>query len=60
MQFNIVYTLFFATAIVCAVRGLGWWGAHFVRRKPQGRPHGRDQVDPGAAIELRQHGAGGR
>jgi enediyne biosynthesis protein E5 len=28
MAFNIVYTLFFATTIVCAARGLGWWGAH--------------------------------
>jgi enediyne biosynthesis protein E5 len=28
MEFNIVYTLFFATSIVCACRGLGWWGAH--------------------------------
>src|SRR5215469_5436307 len=25
MQANIVYTLFFATAIVCAFRGGGWW-----------------------------------
>jgi enediyne biosynthesis protein E5 len=28
MEFNIVYTLFFATAIVCGGRGLGWWIAH--------------------------------
>ncbi|HEY3956718.1 MAG TPA: enediyne biosynthesis protein [Streptosporangiaceae bacterium] len=28
MGFNIVYTLFFATSIVCALRGLGWWVAH--------------------------------
>jgi hypothetical protein len=27
MAVNIVYTLFFATAIVCACRGIGWWGA---------------------------------
>ncbi|HEY9474434.1 MAG TPA: enediyne biosynthesis protein [Mycobacteriales bacterium] len=32
MVFNVVYTLFFATSIVCALRGLGWWGAHLVRR----------------------------
>jgi hypothetical protein len=32
MELNIVYTLFFATAIVCAFRGFGWWGAHFVKR----------------------------
>jgi hypothetical protein len=30
MEFNIVYTLFFATTFVCAVRGLGWWAAHFL------------------------------
>ena len=26
---NIVYTLFYATSIVCAVRGTGWWVVHF-------------------------------
>jgi len=31
MQFNIVYTLFFATSIVCASRGLGWWIAYLRR-----------------------------
>ncbi len=25
MAFNVVYTLFFATAIVCGVRGMSWW-----------------------------------
>ena len=33
MQFNIVYTLFFATSIVCAGRGLGWWVAYLRRRR---------------------------
>jgi hypothetical protein len=33
MQFNIVYTLFFATSIVCAGRGLGWWAAYLRRRR---------------------------
>ncbi len=33
MLFNIVYTLFFATAIVCALRGLGWWGIHLMRKR---------------------------
>ena len=37
MQFNIVYTLFFATTVVCALRGLGWWGAHFVGKAKQRR-----------------------
>jgi enediyne biosynthesis protein E5 len=40
MQFNIVYTLFFATAIVCSIRGLGWWGAYWMknRRSKGGAP----------------------
>ena len=40
MEFNIVYTLFFATAIVCACRGLGWWVAYLRTRQASsaGRP----------------------
>jgi len=37
MQFNIVYTLFFATSIVCACRGLGWWGAYLRKRRREQR-----------------------
>ncbi|MFE9251077.1 enediyne biosynthesis protein [Streptomyces sp. NPDC007088] len=37
MLFNVVYTLFFATTAVCAVRGIGWWVAHLVQRR-KGRP----------------------
>jgi enediyne biosynthesis protein E5 len=33
MAFNIVYTLFFATAIVCGARGLGWWIAHLRQQR---------------------------
>jgi enediyne biosynthesis protein E5 len=33
MELNIVYTLFFATAIVCAGRGLGWWGVHLYQKR---------------------------
>jgi hypothetical protein len=32
MEFNIVYTLFFATAIVCAIRGGGWWAVYLYNR----------------------------
>ncbi|MGW3181897.1 enediyne biosynthesis protein [Kitasatospora sp. NPDC001119] len=32
MVFNVVYTLFFATTLVCALRGLGWWVVHLRRR----------------------------
>ena len=35
MAFNIVYTLFYALAIVCAVRGIGWWVAHFIEKRRQ-------------------------
>jgi hypothetical protein len=37
MVFNVVYTLFFATSIVCALRGLGWWVAHLRRRSRERR-----------------------
>ncbi|MFE4515789.1 enediyne biosynthesis protein [Kitasatospora sp. NPDC056783] len=33
MLFNVVYTLFYATTIVCALRGAGWWVAHFVQKR---------------------------
>jgi hypothetical protein len=37
MAFNIVYTLFFATAIVCGARGLGWWVASLRKQRQQRR-----------------------
>jgi enediyne biosynthesis protein E5 len=43
MAFNIVYTLFFALAIVCAVRGLGWWVADFRRKR-------REAAAPASAL----------
>jgi hypothetical protein len=43
MEANIVYTLFFATAIVCAFRGGGWWAAHFYNRYRASR---RTQINP--------------
>ena len=54
MQFNIVYTLFFATSIVCAFRGLGWWGAYWMkrRRSADAGPTGATMVDPGAVTEV--------
>jgi hypothetical protein len=44
MEFNIVYTLFFATSIVCAGRGLGWWVAHLRRARRE-----RNRAAPGQA-----------
>jgi putative Ca2+/H+ antiporter (TMEM165/GDT1 family) len=48
MELNIVYTLFYATCIVCACRGLGWWVAHLRRRRQQ---HRLTQAGPPAATE---------
>lgn len=33
MLFNVVYTLFYATAILCGIRGLGWWVAHLRKQR---------------------------
>jgi enediyne biosynthesis protein E5 len=33
MQFNVVYTLFFAVCIVCGFRGLGHWGAYWMKKR---------------------------
>lgn len=37
MALNIVDTLFFATAIVCGFRGLGWWVVHWRKRSLEKR-----------------------
>jgi hypothetical protein len=60
MQFNIVYTLFFATAIVCGVRGLGWWGAHWMKqRRSATGPSGTELVVPDPVVEVpASNGAG--
>ncbi|HEU5160195.1 MAG TPA: enediyne biosynthesis protein [Streptosporangiaceae bacterium] len=31
MLFNVVYTLFFATALLCGLRGMGWTAAHYLK-----------------------------
>jgi len=40
MVFNVVYTLFFATAIVCGVRGSYWWARHFWEKSRKARTVG--------------------
>jgi hypothetical protein len=63
MQFNIVYTLFFATSVVCAIRGLGWWGAYWMKRRRSAGagPTGATMVGPGTVIEApASNGAGGK
>lgn len=32
MELNIVYDLFFATAITCGIRGVGWWVVHLYKK----------------------------
>jgi len=41
MVFDVVYTMFFATALVCLSRGLGWWVVHY---------HGQRRVQRAAAL----------
>jgi hypothetical protein len=55
MQFNIVYTLFFATSIVCASRGLGWWVAYLRRRRKEAA---RRAAEPAAAAVAVGEGEG--
>ncbi len=56
MQFNVVYTLFFATAITCGLRGLGWWAAHFISQRKAKRntytplPYGRPSAAEAGAV----------
>jgi hypothetical protein len=44
MVFNVVYTLFFATTIVCALRGLGWWVAYLRGRSRVVHSHSASHV----------------
>ncbi len=54
MQFNIVYTLFFATSIVCASRGLGWWIAYLRRAR---RERGKTVMRSAQAAAIADGGA---
>jgi hypothetical protein len=56
MVFNIVYTLFFATAIICAARGLGWWGTHLYRRRRDGAGAGAVRSAVSAPAGTAAHG----
>lgn len=63
MQFNIVYTLFFAVCIVCGIRGLGWWGAYWMkkRRSAGAGPTAASMGDPSREIDIpASNGAGGK
>jgi hypothetical protein len=54
LVFNIVYTLFFATAIVCASRGMGWWVAHLRGRyrQPPATVDSADTAQQNTAVEV--------
>jgi hypothetical protein len=55
MLMNVVYTLFFATAILCAIRGLGWWTVYLIKRSRQRRA--AREVQP-AALATGQNDVG--
>ncbi|SOB85630.1 enediyne biosynthesis protein [Streptomyces sp. 1331.2] len=55
MVFNVVYTLFFATTIVCGLRGLGWWVAHWIKRS---REAGGAYTPGGTGAQQQAGGAG--
>jgi hypothetical protein len=48
MGFNVVYTLFFATTIVCAVRGIMWWGLHLRTKRAEQARRRADLGEPAA------------
>jgi len=60
MQFNIVYTLFFAVCIVCGLRGAGHWGVHWMKqRRAAGGPNGSAKDEPAPMIQVpASNGAG--
>ena len=63
MQLNIVYTLFFATSVVCAFRGLGWWGVYWtkMRQSAGAETHAARPGRPGRAIQApASNGASGK
>jgi enediyne biosynthesis protein E5 len=63
MEFNIVYTLFFAVCIVCGVRGLGSWGVYWAknRRAAGAGPEGATRDGTGTVTETAaSNGAGAK
>ncbi len=59
MVFNVVYTLFFATTIVCAVRGIGWWVAHGLQRRRGNDATSGTVAQPAEPQQLGQQRGGG-
>jgi hypothetical protein len=54
MLFNVVYTLFFATTLVCALRGIGWWGIHYVRSRRARRAEAGTVVEDDVPIAVEE------
>lgn len=52
MLFNVVYTLFFAVCIVCALRGLGWWTVHLIKKSRERRARVAEPVAEAPVTEL--------
>jgi enediyne biosynthesis protein E5 len=51
MLLNVTYTLFFATTIVCAVRGIGWWVAYLVQQRARRNSETSGSVEQAAGPE---------
>ena len=49
MELNVVYDLFFATAITCAIRGIGWWVAHLYQKAKKKRTAPASSLNGSAA-----------
>ncbi|MDX6741606.1 enediyne biosynthesis protein [Actinocorallia sp. A-T 12471] len=50
MVFNVTYTLFYATTLVCAARGISWWVKHYLgKRDAKAEVVGVDRTPPGTA-----------
>ncbi|HZR49758.1 MAG TPA: enediyne biosynthesis protein [Streptosporangiaceae bacterium] len=60
MAMNIVYTLFLATVIVCACRGLGWWTAYLWQQEKKRRATRlvSGTASPGSCLYARQQTPG--
>jgi hypothetical protein len=49
MAFNVVYTLFFATTLVCGLRGVMWWVLHLRRQQAERTRSKADLGEPAAS-----------
>ena len=52
MELNVVYTLFFSTAIVCGARGMGWWAVHLYQKRKKQAEAMRDKAVAAGSASL--------